>query len=105
MRAVTPETDASAHGVTYVEMIKGLGRTHFACAKINASALSIDTCAGRWKQAKASGEAVQFMACKGCPIGRCAPARRSSTSWAARSRRWASLRRCASGKRPVEAHA
>ncbi len=71
MRAVTPETDASAHGVIYVEMIEGLGRTHFACAKINASALSIDTCAGRWKQAKASGEAVQFMACKGCPIGRC----------------------------------
>lgn len=71
MRAVTPETDASAHGVIYVEMIEGLGRTHFACDKINASALSIDTCAGRWKQAKASGEAVQFMACKGCPIGRC----------------------------------
>lgn len=71
MRAVTPETDASAHGVTYVEMIEGLGRTHFACAKINASALSIDTCAGRWKQAKSAGDSVQFMACKGCPIGRC----------------------------------
>lgn len=69
MRAVSPEIDASAHGIVYVELIEGLGNTHFACDRIKASALSIDTCVNRYRTAKDRDE-VACSACRGCVVGR-----------------------------------
>lgn len=69
MRAVSPEIDASAHGIIYREMMAGLSLTHFECTKIKASALSIDTCVNRYRTAKDRDE-VACSACRGCVVGR-----------------------------------
>lgn len=69
MRTVTPEIDASGHGIIYREMMAGLGLTHFECTKIKASAVSIDTCANRYRTAK-DREEVACSACRGCVVGR-----------------------------------